>query len=108
MCIGMSTIIVAPPRSFRRPSPFAQVYLAQGDPERAVQTLVNQNSKAAINRFWLSASYAAHGDTDKALHMLNKAFAAGYRDLAGLDASPYFSNLHSDPRYRQLIQTYRK
>jgi tetratricopeptide (TPR) repeat protein len=86
----------------------AQVYLAQGDSGRAVETLANQNSKAAINRFWLSAAYAAHGDTERALDMLKKSFEAGFGDFNGLDASPYFSKLRSDPRYQQLIQTYRK
>jgi serine/threonine protein kinase/tetratricopeptide (TPR) repeat protein len=86
----------------------AQVYLAQGNSGRAVQTLANQNSKAAINRFWLSAAYAAHGDTEKALEMLEKALAAGYRDFTALDVSPNFLRLRSDARYQKLVQAYRK
>jgi hypothetical protein len=74
----------------------------------SVQTLANQNSKAAINRFWLSAAYAAHGDTEKALDTLKKAFTAGFGDFAGLESSPYFSHLRSDPRYQQLVRSYQK
>jgi serine/threonine protein kinase/Tfp pilus assembly protein PilF len=86
----------------------AQVYLAQGDSARAVQTLADQHSKAAINLYWLSAAYATHGDTEKALDSLQKSLAAGYGDFAALDASPYFAQLRPDARYQRLIQTYRK
>jgi hypothetical protein len=84
------------------------VYLAQGDSARAVQTLADQHSKAAINLYWLSAAYATHGDTEKALDSLQKSLAAGYGDFAALDASPYFAQLRPDARYQRLIQTYRK
>jgi serine/threonine protein kinase/TolB-like protein/cytochrome c-type biogenesis protein CcmH/NrfG len=86
----------------------AQVYLAQGNSEQAVLLLSKQNTRAAINRFWLSSAYAAHGDKEKALYMLERAFTAGYRDFAALDASPYFSQLRSDPRFQQLLQRYRR
>jgi eukaryotic-like serine/threonine-protein kinase len=86
----------------------AQVDLAQGNSERAVLLLSKQNTKAAINRFWLSSAYAAHGDREKALDTLQKALEAGYRDFAAIDASPYFSSLRSEPRFQQLLQRYRK
>jgi tetratricopeptide (TPR) repeat protein len=85
----------------------AQVYLAQGKPERAVSVLQKQPG-AAINLFWLSSAYAARSDKEKALATLQKALNAGYRDFVALDASPYFASLRSDPRYQQLIQRYRR
>ncbi|HSA93791.1 MAG TPA: hypothetical protein VLE48_12330 [Terriglobales bacterium] len=39
---------------------------------------------------------------------LRQALAAGYRDFAYLDASPYLASLRSDPRYQALIRRYRK
>ena len=84
-----------------------QVYLAQGNSERALATLQGQ-PRAAINLFWLSAAYAAHGDKEKSLDALQNAFDAGYRDFSALEASPYFSQLRSDKRYQQLVQRYRK
>ena len=84
-----------------------QLYLAQGNSERAVSVLQKQPG-AAINLFWVSSAYAAHGDKEKALATLQKTFNAGYRDFAALDASPYFSALRSDPRYQELVQRYRK
>ena len=85
-----------------------QVYLAQGDYDRAVASLTKSALTAAINYFYLSAAYAAGGDKEKALATLQKAFEAGFHDFAALDASPYFSSLRTDPRFQQLNQRYRK
>jgi hypothetical protein len=56
----------------------------------------------------LSSAYAAEGDQEKALAMLQKSLNAGYRDFAAIDASPYFSSLRSEPRFQKLLQRYRK
>jgi len=85
-----------------------QVYLAQGDDDKAVATLSKNVRPSGINYFWLSAAYAARGDREKALATLQKALATGFRDFAALDASPYFSSLRADPYFQQLIQRYRK
>ncbi len=85
----------------------AQVYLAQGDYDRALALLLKQPNSSIV-LFQLSSAYAGRGDKDKALEALQKALAAGYRDFAAIDASPYFSSLRSDPRFQQLIRRYRK
>jgi tetratricopeptide (TPR) repeat protein len=85
-----------------------QAYLAQGDYDKALAALTRSAQPAGINYFWLSAAYAAHGEKEKGLATLQKAFEAGFRDFAALDASPYFSSLRTDPRYQQLAQRYRK
>jgi serine/threonine protein kinase/predicted Zn-dependent protease len=85
-----------------------QVYLAQGNYEQAVAVLTKSALSAAINYFYLSAAYAAHGDKEKALATLQKAFDAGFHDFAALDASPYFASLRGDPRFQQMTQRYRK
>jgi serine/threonine protein kinase/Tfp pilus assembly protein PilF len=85
-----------------------QVYLAQGDYEKAAAVLLKGARPAAINYFWLSAAFAGRGDKEKALAALQKAFEMGFHDFAALDASPYFSSLRPDPRFQQLTQRYRK
>jgi eukaryotic-like serine/threonine-protein kinase len=87
----------------------AQVYLAQGNYDRAVALMLKHGEpQLAIDLFWLSSAYAARGDTANALLELQKAFAAGYRDFIALDASPYFAALRTDPRFQQLINRYRR
>ena len=61
---------------------------------------------------WIStgvaAIYSAKGDKDKSFAALQQALQTGFRDFAALDASPYFANLRSDPRYQKLVAQYRK
>jgi eukaryotic-like serine/threonine-protein kinase len=88
----------------------AQLSLAQGNYDQAVAYLLNDNAgrKTAINEYWLSATYAAKSDKEKALAALQEALKLGFGDFAALDASPYFATLRSDPRFQRLIQQYRK
>ena len=89
----------------------AQVYLAQKDYDRAITSLLKHaelTTGAPVARFALASAYAGRGDREKALAELQKAFAAGYRDFAAIDASPHFSSLRSDPRFQQLIRRYRR
>jgi eukaryotic-like serine/threonine-protein kinase len=85
-----------------------QVYLAEGDYEKAVAALSKDVRPLGIDCFWLSAAYAARGDREKALATLKKAFDTGFRDFAALDASPHFSSLRTDPRFQQLTRRYRR
>ncbi|MGA2922605.1 MAG: protein kinase [Candidatus Sulfotelmatobacter sp.] len=84
-----------------------QVYLAQGDYDKALAALSKSARPAGINYFWLGAAYAARGDREKALSTLQKAFDAGFHDFTALDTSPYFSSLRTDPRFQQLTLRYR-
>ena len=85
-----------------------QVYLAQGDYDKAVAALSKNFRPTGIDYFWLATAFAARGDREKALDTLQKAFDAGFHDFAALDASPYFSALRTDPPFQQLTQRYRK
>jgi hypothetical protein len=71
-------------------------------------SLLSKQPRVAIVLFSLSSAYAAQCDKEKALAALQKAFTAGYRDFAAIDASPYFSTLRTDPRFEQLTQRYRR
>jgi hypothetical protein len=63
---------------------------------------------AAIDNFFLSGSYATHGDKEKALATLQKSLEMGFHDFAALDSSVHFLSLRSAPRFQQRIQRYRK
>lgn len=86
----------------------AQLYLAQGDSERALSLLKNLPRSSALNSFWAASAYAAHGDKEIALTTIERAYNEGFRDFAAIDASPYFAALRSDPRFQKLIRQYRK
>jgi len=86
----------------------AAVSLAQGNYDEAIAYEFKAgDTGTAAGLYSLSAAYAAKGDNEKALATLQKAFSAGFRDFAAIDASPYFSRLGSDPRFQQLLQRYR-
>jgi adenylate cyclase len=85
-----------------------QVYLAQGEYDKAVAVLSKNLRPSGIDYFWLAAAYAAHGDKEKALATLQKTFELGFRDFAVLDSSPYFASLRTDPRFKHLTERYRK
>ena len=85
-----------------------QVYLAQGEYDKAVKALTANFKPSGITYYWLGAAYAAKGDRSKALDTMQKAFQSGFADFGAIDNSPYFASLKSDPRFRQLISKYKK
>jgi serine/threonine-protein kinase len=86
----------------------AQLYLARGDSGRAVGLMQKVPGRDSNSLFWLASAYSAHGDHDKALSTMKKAFHAGFRDFAAIDASPHLATLRSDSRFQQLMHEYRK
>jgi len=88
----------------------AQLALAQGNYDQAIQYLSTRSltKKTTMDQYWLAAIYSAKGDKDKSFAAMQQALQTGFRDFAALDASPYFANLRSDPRYQKLIAQYRK
>ena len=85
-----------------------QVYLAQGEYDKAVKALTANFKPSGINYYWLGAAYAAKGDRGKALDTMQKAFQSGFADFGAIDNSPYFASLKSDPGFQQLILEYKK
>jgi serine/threonine protein kinase/Tfp pilus assembly protein PilF len=87
----------------------AQLALAQANYDEALKYMSEiDTKKTTIDQYWLAAIYSAKGDKDKSLAAMQQALQTGFRDFAVLDASPYFANLRSDPRYQKLIAQYRK
>jgi len=85
-----------------------QMYLLQGNSERALPLLERQSRKNSNNLFWLACVYSAHGDKDKALAAMQEALQLGFRDFAAIDASPALAPLRSGPRFQQLTGHYRR
>jgi serine/threonine protein kinase len=85
-----------------------QVYLAQGEYDKAVKVMTTNFKPSGVSYYWLGAAYAAKGDSSKALDIMQKAFQSGFADFGAIDNSPYFASLKSDPRFQQLILEYKK
>jgi TolB-like protein/DNA-binding winged helix-turn-helix (wHTH) protein len=85
-----------------------QVYLAQGEYDKAVKALTANFKPSGINYYWLGAAYAAKGDRTRALDTIQKAFQSGFADFGAIDNSAYFASLKSGPRFQQLILEYKK
>jgi eukaryotic-like serine/threonine-protein kinase len=85
-----------------------QVYLAQGEYDKAVKAITTNFKPSGIAYYWLGAAYAAKGDRSKALDTMQKAFQTGFADFGAIDNSPHFALLKSDPRFHQLILEYKK
>jgi serine/threonine protein kinase/Tfp pilus assembly protein PilF len=88
----------------------AQLALVQGNYDEALKYMDAGVSaeKTTMDQYWRAAIYSSKGDKDKSFAAMQQALQSGFRDFAALDASPYFANLRSDPRYQKLIAQYRK
>ena len=87
----------------------AQLALAQANYDEALKYMSGLDTKkTTIDQYWLAAIYSVKGDKDKSFAAMQQALQTGFRDFGVLDASPYFANLRSDPRYQKLIAHYRK
>jgi len=85
----------------------AQVYLAEGQYDRALPLMLKQ-PKAAVVLALLGSIYAAAGENQNALNVLQEAFEKGYGDFDAIAANPYYSNLRADPRFQRLVDKYRQ
>ncbi len=84
----------------------AQVYIAQGDYDRAITTLLSLpkgDQSTPIAHVQLSFAYAGRGDKEKALLELQKAVDLGYRDSAAIKSNEHFDSLRSDSRFQKLL-----
>jgi tetratricopeptide (TPR) repeat protein len=57
-----------------------------------------------VNPYFVARIYAGLGDRDQTFHWLGKALEEHNDSLVELKVDTQFASLHSDPRFKELIQ----
>ncbi len=70
----------------------------------AVAVLEARRKNKYASPFFIARYYADMGQKDKAFAWLDTAYRERDRELLGLNASPMFDSLHSDPRFAELVR----
>jgi len=83
--------------------------LGSGRPGDALASLESEVAltRSNLKPAWAAAALAQAGDHERALEQLEAALAQGYRDVDDLRRSPYLAPLRRDPRFAQLLASYR-
>jgi non-specific serine/threonine protein kinase len=85
----------------------AQYHLAAGATEAALYEINLFNRNTPLDYYYRAMIHADGGDVEAGFHNLQRSLETGFRDFAALDASPYLAGLRVDPRYRELLASYR-
>ncbi|MFN2516914.1 MAG: tetratricopeptide repeat protein, partial [Pyrinomonadaceae bacterium] len=85
---------------------------AQGKHEQANQQLTERVKVAAAAdhdiAYWLASAYLLQGRQVLALEWLEKAIKLGNENYLWFESDPNWSDLHADPRFKELMQRVRK
>ena len=85
----------------------AQVYAASGKRDEAMKLLGQMNEIAKqryIAAYNFAGVYAGLGDKDQAFQWLERSLQDRAWDITYLKVDPMFDNLHSDPRFADLVR----
>jgi len=85
----------------------AQVYAASGKRDEAMKLLGQMNEIAKqryIAAYNFAGVYAGLGDKDQAFQWLERSLQDRAWDITYLKVDPMFDNLHSDPRFADLVK----
>ena len=86
---------------------FAQFYVASGKRDEALKTLGQMKVIARqryVSAYSFATVYAALGDKDKAFEQLERSNQDRAGDFTYFRVDPFLDNLHSDPRFADLVR----
>ncbi|HEX3100310.1 MAG TPA: tetratricopeptide repeat protein [Pyrinomonadaceae bacterium] len=85
----------------------AHLYAVSGKRDEALKTLEQMKQVASggryISPYSYAVVYAGLGDKDKAIEQLERSFQDHDSDFSSVAVDPYFKDLHSDPRFVDLL-----
>jgi tetratricopeptide (TPR) repeat protein len=83
------------------------VYAVSGRQEKA-RTLLNRmlelRTRRYVDAYLIGDVYAGLGEKDKAFEWLNRAYEEHAGQMIFIKIDPWNKNLHSDPRYKELLK----
>lgn len=82
-------------------------YAASGKREEAMNILGQMNEAAKhqyVAAYSFALVYAGLGDKDQAIQWLERSYQDRAYDITYLKVDPFFDNLHSDPRFADLVR----
>jgi TolB-like protein/Tfp pilus assembly protein PilF len=82
-------------------------YAVSGRPEKArglLDRMLELRAKRYVDAYIVGEVYAGLGEKDKAFEWLNKAYEERAAQMIFLKTDPFTKNLHSDPRYEELLK----
>ena len=79
---------------------------SKGAEEAAMEAARNLKETSGV-LVQIGAAHAGLGNFDEALAVVKLALDRGFKNFDALEGSPYFANLQSDPRFQELIATYK-
>jgi tetratricopeptide (TPR) repeat protein len=85
----------------------ATAYAKNGMREEALKikyNLIQQQKEKHISPFYFALIDAPLGNIDAAIDSLYKAYDEHFGILVYLKASPFFENLRSEPRFKELVK----
>ena len=85
----------------------AHLYAVSGKRDEALKTLDQMkqiaNGGRYISAYGYAAVYAGLGDKDKAIEQLERSYEDRHPDFLFVAVDPFFKDLHSDPRFIDLM-----
>jgi len=83
------------------------VYAVSGRQEKArgfLNRMLDLRAKRYVDAYMIGEVYAGLGEKDKAFEWLNKAYEERAGQMIMIKVDTWVKNLHSDPRYKELLK----
>lgn len=83
------------------------IYAVSGQQEKArnlLNRMLDLRTKRYVDAYLIGEVYAGLGEKEKAFEWLNKAYEEHAGQMIYIKVDPWIKNLHSDPRYKELLR----
>jgi TolB-like protein/DNA-binding winged helix-turn-helix (wHTH) protein/Flp pilus assembly protein TadD len=71
---------------------------------KVIERIKLRSAQTYVDPYNMAIPYAGLGDRDNAMRLLAKAYEERSAELPQVKVEPFFDNLHSDPRFQDLVR----